>query len=260
MKSNLILCMAIILIASCQEKPSSPKNTDLIQSNLKGPVEQTTETPYKVDSTGNIGAMDSCCAEISLFNDSGYVTTYTRKDSKGDIKNQQTISHYPNGAVHEVVITKDGKPDSRVTIETDDKGNYSTAKSYDSTGKEDNYYTDLKQNDYGEITGGKQFNIDSTLKYSFESVYDDSARFVSGHTDSAGKTIYSSSVTLNDKGDPVKRINTHVEKDSTTHDTITFRYDQYDDHGNWTQRTTLNADGKPTKVTKREITYFKKEG
>lgn len=259
MNKNLIFCITVLIFASCQEKKSSPKNTDLIQNNLKGPVQQTTETPYKVDSTGNMGEMDSCCIVTMQLNDSGYETSYTTKDSKGNIKFEQTVAHFPNGAAKEIVSTNEGKPSGRLTIEIDEKGNYAGAKSYDSTGKQDGYYTDMTQNEYGELTGGKDYKIDSTLKYSFEATYDDSAQFIGSHTDSAGKTIYASTITLNDKGDPIKRISSRTIKDSTTNDTTMYKYDQYDDHGNWTQRTTLSAEGKPKKITKREITYYTKE-
>jgi len=48
-------------------------------------------------------------------------------------------------------------------------------------------------------------------------------------------------------------------KDSAKYDTTMYRYDKYDEQGNWIQRTALNASGKPTKIVKREITYYKKE-
>lgn len=260
MKKNLIFIISILLFASCEQKKSSSKsNTDLVQQNLKGSVQQTTETTYKVDSSGNMGEMDSCCVITNNLNDSGYQTSSSSKDSKGTIKTEETITHYPNGMAKEIINTKEGKPDSRITIDIDDKGNYKSAKSFDSTGKEDSYYIDLSQNDYGELTGGKQYKTDSTLKYSFESTFDDSAHFTAGHTDSAGKKMYATTVTLNDKGDPVKYLNTRMVKDSTVHDTTTYRYDKYDDMDNWTQRTTLNSDGKPKEITKREIIYFKKQ-
>ena len=76
-------------------------------------------------------------------------------------------------------------------------------------------------------------------------------------TDSTGKTSYTGSVKLNDKGDPIEETTTTPEKDSTKTEVVTYKYDATDDKGNWTQRTTYNDKGKATKVIKRTITYFK---
>jgi inorganic pyrophosphatase len=50
-----------------------------------------------------------------------------------------------------------------------------------------------------------------------------------------------------------------MAKDSTTTKTTTFKYDSYDEQGNWTQRTTFDDKGKATKVIKRTHTYYKKD-
>ncbi len=49
-----------------------------------------------------------------------------------------------------------------------------------------------------------------------------------------------------------------TKKDSTTTTTTKYKYDSFDDQGNWTQRTISDEKGKITKILKREITYFKK--
>jgi hypothetical protein len=46
-------------------------------------------------------------------------------------------------------------------------------------------------------------------------------------------------------------------KDSTTNKITKYRYDSYDDKGNWTQRTETDENGKPVKIVKRTITYYK---
>lgn len=259
MKTTLIL-LTIIMLASCKSNnEQQPKNTDLIQQNLKSLVKQTIDTPYKVDSSGNIGAQDSCCVETQELNDSGYVTKYYTKDIKGNTKMDQTFIHNPNGSLKEFTTMNDGKPSNHIVIASDDNGNYKAAESYDSTGKQDGYYTDFKQNDFGELTNLKLYKTDSTLKYMFESQFDNNAQYLGGHTDSAGKTIFSNATTLDSNSNAVKVITTTMVKDSAKQDTSLYRYDQYDEVGNWIQRTTLNASGKPTKVTKRGITYYKKE-
>jgi len=77
--------------------------------------------------------------------------------------------------------------------------------------------------------------------------------------DSTGKVTYSSSVKLNDKNDQEQVTETTVDKDSTKTTVTTYKYDGWDEQGNWTQRTTYDDKGKPTKITKRIITYADKK-
>ena len=99
--------------------------------------------------------------------------------------------------------------------------------------------------------------MNDKIKSTFDMKYD-GPHFIGGTvTDSTGKTSYTGSVKLNDKGDPIEETTTTLEKDSTKTEVVTYKYDATDDKGNWTQRTTYNDKGKATKVIKRTITYFK---
>jgi hypothetical protein len=79
--------------------------------------------------------------------------------------------------------------------------------------------------------------------------------------DSVGKITYTSKLVLNDKKDAAKVDETIIttdpktKKESTKNTITTYTYDGWDDHGNWTQQTTFNEKGKPTKIVKRIITY-----
>jgi hypothetical protein len=256
-KLFLLLSAGVLLIACNNEKKAddAPKNTDLIQQNLKGKVQQIEETPYTVDSVGN-SKMDSS-KNITDFDEKGYQTKYTNKNLSGKITMEQTISHYDNGAAKEIVNTSDGKQTFKLDIDIDKDGKYSAAKTYDSTGKQDSYYTDIKENEYGIVYAGKRYFMNGKIKETFDMKYD-KTNFVGGTaTDSLGRTSYNGTVTLNDKGDPIKDSSTTLVKDSTKTETITYKYDNYDDKGNWTQRTTYNDKGKPTKTVKRTYTYYK---
>ena len=68
---------------------------------------------------------------------------------------------------------------------------------------------------------------------------------------------YTGSVKVNDKGDPIDEMSTTRQKDSTKTERMTYKYDSYDDSGNWTQRTTYNEKGKSSKIVKRTFIYFK---
>jgi hypothetical protein len=256
MKKFFLALSAGVFFIACnnEKKADSPKNTDLIQQNLKGKLQQFEETSYTIDSAGN-SKMDSSI-NITDFDEKGYQTKYINKDLSGKITMEQTITRYDNGAAKEIVNMKDGKQTFKLTIDIDKDGKYSAAKTYDSTGKQDSHYTDIKENEYGIVyaafrhfTNGKTESFD--LKY-------DGPNFVGGvATDSLGRTSYSGVVTLNDKGDPIKDSSMTLVKDSTKRETITYKYDSYDDKANWTQRTTFDDKGKQTKTVKRKYTYYK---
>ena len=257
MKLVIIAALAVGLIAcnSDQKTTEIRKNTDLIQQNLKGKVQTLEERTVNYDSTGGIKA-DSTLSSAS-FNEEGYITNYTSKDSSGKTTFEQTISHNADGTFSEVKNTKDGKQIFRLVTEVDKNGNYTGGKTYDSTGNQDGYYTDLKTNEYGIVYAGKQHFMNGNIKGTFDRKFE-GANFVGGtSTDSTGKITYQGTVKLNDKGDAIEEHSTTREKDSTTTQNLTYKYDSYDDKGNWTQRTTYNDKGKPTSILRRIITYYK---
>jgi hypothetical protein len=138
-----------------------------------------------------------------------------------------------------------------------ENGKYAGARSFDSTNKMDFYYTDITSNDYDRLTGYKQYKPDSTLKMSMALSYD--KQFLKGQIakDSAGKETYSYNLKLDDKNNLIESTSREVTKDSTINKTTKYRYDSFDDTGNWTQRTEMDGTGKPVKVVKRTIVYYK---
>jgi hypothetical protein len=210
-----------------------------------------------VDSTGKIGEMDSCCASINEFDKKRYNLKFYSKDSKGNSKEEGTMTPYEGGQFKEAITMADGKKKSFFTVRIDKEGKSSGGQSYDSTGKMDTYFTDLKENEYGAVTAGKAYKADSTLKYSFTNDYDKAINR-GGHTGSAGKMIYESKMKVNAKGDVVEMNSSSVSKDSTTQRKETYTSESYDDQGNWTHSTTNDDKGKATKIVKRVISYYKK--
>ncbi len=250
--------MAIVIAFSCnQKKAEAPKNADVLADNLKGKVEQTTETDFKTDSTAKIGERDSCCVATVKYDEKGYISEYTSDNKAGTKKEEESFTHYDNGAMKSLKNTKNNKPVSIISVQIDKDGNYSGAQESDSTEKMKFYYTDLKQNDYGQLTSFKQFKADSTLNSTMTSTYDKQIFKGNEMKDSVGKVTYSSSVKLDDKNNVTERDEKTVTKDSTTDKVTSYKYDSFDDKGNWTQRTEMDKNGKPVKITKREITYYK---
>lgn len=256
MKKLFVFYLVISSIGcnSNDKKTESAKNTDLIQQNLKGKVQQLEEITVIIDSTGKMKPDSSIT--VTEFDAKGYQTKYSTKDSSGKVTSEQNISHNDDGTFKEMTTTKNGKQIFKLTTEAKD-GKYTGGKSYDSTGNQDSYYTDLKTNEYGIVYAGKQHFMNDKIKSTFDMKYD-GPNFIGGTaTDSTGKTTYTGTVKLDDKGNPVEEKSTTLEKGITKTEVLTNKYGSYDDKGNWTQKTTYNDKDKPTKVVKRTYSYSK---
>ena len=190
------------------------------------------------------------------YDEKGYGTAYISNNKAGTDKEESVMTHDDKGLFTSQKTTKNGKPLSMVSVKVDN-GKYSSAQSFDSTNKMDFYFADLTSNDYDRLTGFKQYKPDSTLKMSMTNTYD--KLFLKGQSakDSAGKETYSSVLKLDDKNNLIESNTREVTKDSTTNKTTKYRYDSFDDKGNWTQRTEMDGNGKPVKIVKRTITYYK---
>jgi hypothetical protein len=254
--------MVSVIVFSCNEsKKQTPKNTDWLSDNLSGNVEHTTDSTFKTDSTGKIGEFDSCCVVSTKYDEKGYSSGYTSVNKAGTDNEEGTFTHDEKGLFTGQKFTKNGKQTSSLTVDNKD-GVYSGAQSFDSTNKMDSYYTDLTSNDYGRITGFKQYKPDSTLKSSMTFNYNNQFLKDQSAKDSVGKEVSSYAQIFDDKNHVVESTYKEIKTDSTKKDsTITtvtkYSYDTFDDKGNWTQRTEMNEKGKPVKIVKRTITYYK---
>lgn len=235
------------------------KYSDVSNDNLKGDIGTIEDTPYLVDSTGKMGAMDSCCMDVTQFDENGNAVKFTTQDNKGTVKSESVYTRHENGLWTGANDTKAGKPSGSMKVTVDDKGQYTLAQTTDSTGKPDRYYSSITQNDYGQVLSWKQYDQDSVFRGEGESKYDKA--FFTGFTekDSVGKVISTSTVKYNDKGEQTENSNTTITKDSTTTKVRKYTYETHDEMGNWTQRTEWDDKGKATKITKRVYKYRKEE-
>jgi hypothetical protein len=262
MKKLLMLMVTGMILFSCnngETETAVAKNSDWTTQNLKGMVKSIEQSTYTPDSTGKIGAMDSCCINTDEFDEKGYTTSSAKKDSKGNAGETTSFAHYDKGQMKSVSNSKNGKVTGGFEIDIDKDGKYTGARELDSAGKSTFYYTGLTEDDYGSVTSGTRHKKDSSVDGVFKSEYTKGIQVGNSYTDSSGKQVYTSKSELNDKGDVAKTTETNVGKDSTTTTVTTYTYDSRDEQGNWTQRTTINDKGKATKVTKRTITYYKKD-
>ncbi|MFI5155476.1 MAG: hypothetical protein ACHQEM_04800 [Chitinophagales bacterium] len=258
-----LAAVALLFTACNQKQPASAVPnavTDLASDNLKGNITQVESDSYKVDSTGKMGPIDE--KNIEKFDSSGFLSSSISTNGKDSIKSQSSFQHDGYGYMTAMQTTgANNEKKSSMVIEYDGPGKFTVAKAYDSTGKLDVYYADITKNQFGEVTGAKGYHKDSTLKLSFVNEFD-SIYYVGGSSkDSVGKLTYSGKGTLNDKKDISKWDETTVttdpktKKDSTKNTSTTYTYENWDSHGNWTQQTSLNEKGKPTKIVKRIIIY-----
>jgi hypothetical protein len=259
---KLLIIMTGFFVLACnnEEKKAESKVTfrDVESENLKGDVSSVEESPYKADSTGKIGEMDSCCVLLTDYDENGNGIKQVSKDSKGTISSESVLTRHPNGLFKSISNTAKGKSTGGFETKIDDKGNVSWAGEIDSNGKGAMYYTNIMQNEVGEVTGWKQYDKDSVFRGEGESKYDKHMLLTFTFKDSVGVVKNSSSVKYNDKGEQIERSNTDVGKDSTTTTVTKYTYESHDDMGNWTQRTTWNDKGKATSIAKRTIAYRKK--
>jgi len=97
MKRIVMIMAGLFLLAACNNADDKSaekkvKYSDLANDKLKGDIETTEDTPYQVDSTGKIGAMDSCCIDVTQYDENGNAVKYTSKDSKGTVKNESAFT------------------------------------------------------------------------------------------------------------------------------------------------------------------------
>lgn len=263
MKKISIIVAGLFILAACnngeKDAGTKVKYSDRTIEYLKGEVSAIEETPYKTDSTGKPGEMDSCCIDLWEYDANGNFIKSTSKDSKGTLKEESVAARYDDGLWKSQKTMKDGKVSSTFETQVDDKGQYVSGQLFDSTGKLEYNYKGLTQNEFGQVTGWKQYDKDSVFRQEGESKYDKSLLIDFTMKDSTGKVKSSSSYKYNDKGEQTEVSNTTITNDSTTTKVTKYTYEAHDEQGNWTQRTTWDDKGKPTRVAKRSYTYNKKE-
>ena len=258
MKSISLVLMLVIL--SCNEmKKTAPVRNDLFFDNLAGEVKMVEETPYKIDSTGKTDVIDSCCISVTEYDRMGYRIRQVNKDINGNEKNGQVyISRYKNGRPKEISFTENGKLTSILSATLDKMGKYSDTHIYDSSGKLEFYYSGIEVNEYGKIILMKKITPDSILQQTIVNNYNKQIWVGGFIKDSSGKEIFSTTVKLNEKMNPIKVMQTVMTDSLTNLTTTRYEYNLYDDHGNWIECTEMDERGTAHKILKRKFTYRNK--
>ncbi|HLG41326.1 MAG TPA: hypothetical protein VI461_16725 [Chitinophagaceae bacterium] len=262
MKRIIIIMAGLFIFEACNNaknkaaiKPVTYR--DLTIENLKGDIQTIEETPYKVDSTGKMGDMDSCCISVSAYDTNGNKIKRVFKDYKETLKREIVYTRHENGFWKSITEIKDGKARLVFDSQLDKEGKWIGEGEYDSAGKFKGYDI-ITANEYGQVLTWKGYDKDSILKGQGEIKYDRNLLVERTDKDSAGKIKRTMSARYNDRSEQTEVIKTIVVKDSPTTEVIKFTYGAHDDMGNWTQRTEWNDKGKVTKIIKRVYTYRRK--
>lgn len=262
---KIMIVMAGLFILACNNANDKAadkkvKYSDLVNDMLKGDIQSIEETPFKTDSSGKIGEMDSCCIDFTEFDVNGNAVKNVSKDSKGTVKNEATFMRHESGLwIGSKATREGGKLANSMNVGVDDKGQYTIAEAFDTTGKLEFYYTNVTQNDHGQVMTWKQYDKDSVYRMEGESKYNKGLQTSFTRKDSVGKVQASNLTTYNDKGEVTERSNTSYKNDTATTKITKFTYESHDDIGNWTQQTEWDDKGKATKIVKRTYIYKQKE-
>ena len=261
MKKIMIPCIAILVFAGCNDAEDlklKPVPSDLFIEKLSGNVYLIEETPFQADSTGKIGEADTCCVSIWDYDNNGYVKIFTQRAYGGGVKEENFYERYENGLWKSSKTLKKKLPGGTFETTIDKNGNYITAIEYDSVGNAVHYYNDLTQNENGQVLTWKEFDKDSVFRTEGANTFDTLLLRTSFTLkDSVGNIKSTTSFKYNAKGELIEETKAETAKDSTS-PTVTvtkYTYETHDDHGNWTQRTTWNDQGKATKIHQRVYNY-----
>lgn len=169
--------MAGVFVLACNNEKEKEvkvevKFSDLVAEGLIGDISAIEEYPYTTDSTGKAGAMDSCCILINSYDENGNNLGWISKDRKGNLQQEEITTRSPNGMWKSQKFLRDGKTTYAIEAQMDEKNQYTVINEYNSSGKMENYYTGITQNEVGQILGWKQYNKDSVFKGVGETHYD----------------------------------------------------------------------------------------
>lgn len=264
----LALPLFMYSCGSAEQKPAESTETadttetvEMIRSDwendhLHGKVKSIEETPYTADKDGNIGEMDSCCVSMEMYNEHGFMTKETEKNSAGETTETGVIDRDEMGRFMGYTATADGRVVFKRVVERDTEGNAISAVDTDTTGQVTRKHTVDDANEHFQALSGKSYLADGTYLGTWSYDYVDGMRVSSGWVDSTDVQRMKRTGELNDLGWISKSVEVKVGEDgNTTTTTTTYTYDSFDDAGNWTQKTKYEND-EPVAVMKRSYTYY----
>lgn len=255
------MIVAVTLLCACgtstKEALTSVRN-DWENEHLNGMVKTMEEMEFTPDSLGNISEMDSCCLTIFQYDEKGFESSLTEKDISGVITFRSVFERTEGGLLVSSTDTKDGKQDGGREVTRDAEGKFIYGMHADAAGNMKYFFTEIKENEFGQAISGKMYSPDSSLIGTWGRHYVDGLPAGRSWSGSDGKLIHDYKGEVNAQGHLSKMTATVAAGDDSTITFVTtFVYDSFDEAGNWTQRTEIDEDGKVKEVKKRMYTYFK---
>lgn len=233
------------------------ERSDLQNAHLNSMIKTIQETPFTADEDGNISEMDSCCMKMMQFDKNGYLTNITEKNSEGAVTAKNVRTYSENGQFISSTWTEDGKEVWKRVVMRDADGEATHAMDSDSTKQVTRMHTVDVRNDFNQPVKGKSFDADSVYVGTWTWQYIDGNRVGRSWTDSSGVKLQEVIGEVNDKGWESKSTEMMMGEDGESTTIVeTYSYDEMDDQGNWTLRTTY-VDDKVAEVKKRSYTYYK---
>lgn len=269
MKNSHYILAASLLFSACGQnstveenvKEAEPiaKNSDWMTRHLKGKVKTIEQTSFTPDSTGQISEMDSCCIKLTSFDANGFVEMFSEKDADGANPMELKFERLEDNKFKSATRFRNGEMKWKRTTTYDENGNTLHAIDTDSAGQVTNYYSEITENEIGQVLKGKMHTADSTYLGTWSRKYIDGMRAGRGWVDSTGTELRNRTGELNEKGLLSKMTDYRVTEEGATTTVKTYTYDSFDEVGNWTQRTEYDEEGKATNVKKQTYTYYKED-
>ncbi len=259
MKKLLFIPVLLLILTACNDdhevKPDMVPS-DLTLEKMSGDIDSIEETPFSADSTGNIGEMDTCCFTIINFDSAGNRKIITKRKISGKIDEETFIERYINGMWKSSRTRKPDNGGGNITTTVNKRWQYTNGSEFDAEGKRINFYTGLTQNENGQILTWKRFDQDSVFREEGTSMYDSTSLLAEQVIkDSVGNIKSRTSYTYNAKGELIEETKTETIQGGSTTTITKYTYENHDERGNWTQRTTWDNLGRATKIVQRIYSY-----
>ena len=247
---SIYICFLLI---SCSANPLIKYITDLEQENIKGDVTKLVTRTYEVDSMGKEERLES--EIIEMFDSRGYTTTDTIRNVTDKSESVNSFTYNANGSLGIVLTAENGKKQSKMLWEYNNKDMCTGAKIYDADDKLEFYYDKITQTSHGLLKSVNSYNASGKLTMSYSNEYDSIYQVGAVAKDSMGKLSSVVKINLTNSKEPENVSETTYSGDSVIHNSTSYQYKIRDKTGNWLEQISIDEKTKAIKITKRVFTY-----
>lgn len=252
MKLVLKCFCTLYLFVSCSGGKKIKYLTDLEQANLKGHVTKLITKTYKIDSTGEIIKLE--LETIEIFNKLGYTITDTAKNfiEKNEVVN--FLKYNTNGSLASLSTFENGRKQSQMLLKYDDD-KCTDIQIYNANNKLENYYKNILQTKYGLLSSLNSYDANGKFTMSFVNEYDSIYQIAATAKDSLGEVTSEVRMHLTDKKYQENILEVSYFKDSTTQKFLSYKYEIWDEKGNWVKKNVFDNKGNLLQIVKRVFIY-----